>query len=148
MTEAVRITDATDALKFMLAGRAHLTLRSAKTGTRYTYRVKRKADANLWFVTTLYGTDNTSDYSYLGFINEDRRFGLTRKSRFTKDSPQTKAFDWALRHLVEKGEVPEQLEVWHEGRCGRCGRLLTVPESIASGIGPECAKRVMVATAC
>jgi hypothetical protein len=29
--------------------------------------------------------------------------------------------------------------VWHEGRCGRCGRKLTVPESIESGFGPECA---------
>ena len=35
------------------------------------------------------------------------------------------------------------LEVWHEGRCGRCNRALTVPESIASGIGPECAKHVL-----
>jgi hypothetical protein len=28
----------------------------------------------------------------------------------------------------------------HEGKCGRCGRLLTVPSSIESGIGPECSK--------
>ena len=27
---------------------------------------------------------------------------------------------------------------WHEGRCGRCGRKLTVPESIEAGYGPEC----------
>jgi predicted metal-dependent hydrolase len=30
--------------------------------------------------------------------------------------------------------------VHHEGKCGRCGRLLTVPSSIESGIGPECSK--------
>ncbi len=28
----------------------------------------------------------------------------------------------------------------HEGRCGRCGRTLTVPESVTEGIGPECRK--------
>lgn len=37
-------------------------------------------------------------------------------------------------------DLPE-CEVWHEGRCGRCGRKLTVPESIETGIGPDCAKR-------
>lgn len=143
-----RITDAKDALEFMLAGNAYLTLRSTKTGTRYTFRVKRKKDTNLWFVSTLWGSDNTSDYSYLGLIDENRQFRLSPKSRTTRDSPQTKAFEWTMRQLVEKGIVPDQLEVWHEGRCGRCGRLLTVPESIASGIGPECAKRAMTAIAC
>ncbi len=34
--------------------------------------------------------------------------------------------------------MPEQLEVWHEGCCGKCGRKLTDAESIARGIGPEC----------
>ena len=33
-------------------------------------------------------------------------------------------------------------EMLHEGRCGRCARRLTVPASVASGIGPECAKMV------
>lgn len=32
-----------------------------------------------------------------------------------------------------------RLQVWHEGRCGRCGRKLTVPSSIETGLGPECA---------
>jgi len=32
--------------------------------------------------------------------------------------------------------------VFHEGACGRCGRTLTVPESIASGFGPECIRYV------
>jgi hypothetical protein len=27
----------------------------------------------------------------------------------------------------------------HAGKCGRCGRKLTVPQSIETGIGPECA---------
>jgi hypothetical protein len=36
------------------------------------------------------------------------------------------------------GVLGRLLEVWHEGRCGRCGRALTVPESVERGIGPEC----------
>lgn len=147
MSEAHRIVDARDAIAFMFAGNAYMTLRSARTGTRYTFRVSQKKGASVWFVSTLYGSDNTGDYSYVGMIDAQRHFRITRKSNFTDDSPQVKAFEWTLRHLVEKGEVPDQLEVWHEGRCGRCGRLLTVPESIANGIGPECAKRTMRAEA-
>jgi hypothetical protein len=37
-----------------------------------------------------------------------------------------------------EGILGATLEFWHEGRCGRCGRRLTVPDSIASGYGPEC----------
>ncbi|MGQ4872128.1 MAG: DUF6011 domain-containing protein, partial [Candidatus Thorarchaeota archaeon] len=32
--------------------------------------------------------------------------------------------------------LPEKVRIWHEGKCGRCGRRLTVPESIESGYGP------------
>ena len=53
------------------------------------------------------------------------------------------AFAWFLASLSRPGtELPEQLEFWHAGRCGRCGRRLTVPASIASGFGPECAGRI------
>lgn len=36
----------------------------------------------------------------------------------------------------------DRVEVWHEGSCGRCGRKLTVPSSIETGLGPECAELV------
>jgi hypothetical protein len=35
-----------------------------------------------------------------------------------------------------------ELAVYHEGRCGACGRRLTTPESISSGLGPVCAGRI------
>jgi hypothetical protein len=50
-----------------------------------------------------------------------------------------KAFAWTWSHIVGEVLPNEQLEIWHEGRCARCNRRLTVPASIASGFGPECA---------
>jgi hypothetical protein len=38
--------------------------------------------------------------------------------------------------------MPDGVVIWHEGRCGRCGRRLTVPESIESGYGPECIGKI------
>jgi hypothetical protein len=37
------------------------------------------------------------------------------------------------------------LEVWHEGRCAKCGLKLTVPQSIMTGFGPTCAKKLGIA---
>jgi hypothetical protein len=135
-----RLTDATDALAFMMAGNAYMTLRSAKTGTRYTYRVRASKDKQVHFVSVLYGSDNVGDYRWIGII-KNGEFKVPGKTKMMPDDPRVVAFMWTHLHLTTKHQIPSQLEVWHEGRCGKCGRLLTVPESIANGIGPECAKK-------
>jgi hypothetical protein len=130
-----------DVLRFALAGNARLTLVSKRTGTRFTYRVRQKDPTKPHFVSLLNGPDNTSDYLYMGTIFDGAHFKLTAKSAYNDDAPSVKAFKWVWRHLVAATDdtMPTDLEVWHEGRCGRCGRVLTVPESIERGIGPECA---------
>lgn len=145
------------ALAFITAGNAYFTIRSQKTGQRYTYRVslaKPNAGYCQWckaepcrcvppyFVSLLSGPENTSDYTYLGMIR-DRVFRLTRASKMNETSGPVRAFRWVYERLVRR-ELPPQTEIWHEGRCGRCGRMLTVPESVAAGIGPECAGKLGV----
>jgi uncharacterized protein DUF6011 len=134
-----------DAKAFALAGNAILTLQSLKTGVHFTFKVRQAkgelsdAPAQLWFVSLLSGADNESDYQYLGIIR-DGRFTRTAKSRISQDAPSHKAFAWFwnVQHNGDQGN----LLVRHEGRCGRCGRTLTVPESIDAGIGPECASKM------
>lgn len=146
MSHPNQITDPRDALTYLFAGNATLTLVSQKTGTRFTYKIRApEAGCNRRFVGLLSGPDNTEAYVYMGLLEHDEtqdsfRFFPTTKSRVGRDAPSWKAFAWTLQKLC-KHEMPEQLEVWHEGRCGRCGRKLTVPESIASGLGPVCAGR-------
>lgn len=133
-----RMTDASAVCEFCLAGNARITLVSMKSGHRYTYRVKASKDGAVHFVSVLTGSDNEASYSYAGII-KNRSFKRTAKSRIAADAPSMIAFMWAWERL-EAGVMPTQLEVWHEGRCGRCGRALTVPESIERGIGPDCAQ--------
>jgi hypothetical protein len=140
-----RITDAVAARDFILAGNAYFTIRSQKTGTRYTYRVslprnedRKKIYPASYFVALLTGPDNEGDYTYLGIIKDLNTFRLTRASRMTSDSVPVRAFRYIFERLCLK-QLPEDAEIFHEGRCGRCGRKLTVPESIERGIGPECA---------
>lgn len=136
-----QLSTAQDVLRAMSAGRATLTLVSRKTGNRFTYKFTRPKgdDPNrcIW-VKVLTGADNESSYWYLGVIwPKDMKF--VAKGNGTM--PSAVAMRWAVDMLRE---FPEDLlvkaEVWHEGTCCRCGRKLTVPSSIASGIGPECSK--------
>lgn len=132
---------------FLFAGNARFTLRSLKTGVRFTYRVRvRKADVTAgltdptYFIETLRGPDNDRDYLYLGVLRQPGTLFLTPASRQGRASASFKAIVWALDAMRGGRDVlGKTLEIWHEGRCGRCGRVLTVPESIASGYGPECA---------
>ena len=135
-----------DAKLFCLAGNATITLESLKTGTHFTFKIRESKPAEgstrfqapVHFVNLLSGPDNENDYVYLGIIREGR-FCLTQKSRGGADAPSFKAFNffWNFDHGTQ---FHPQLIVHHENRCGRCGRTLTVPSSITSGLGPECAE--------
>lgn len=138
--EPARMTEAEKVLRFALAGNATFTIVSMKTGTRFTFKVRAK-DERMSFVSLLTGANNESDFSYLGTIFSDSRtFRHGRKSRIAEDAPSSRAFVWFWSKLLG-GTIPETLEFHHAGRCGRCGRKLTVPSSVETGLGPECATR-------
>jgi hypothetical protein len=128
-------------IAFMLAGNAHVTFQSRRTGTRFTYRVRRAqardGAAPVCFVAVLTGPDN---YDYLGFIRHGSYVPGGRQSRIGADAPSAVAFAWVWKCL-SAGKMHPELAVYHEGRCGRCGRRLTTPESVARGLGETCAGR-------
>jgi hypothetical protein len=127
-------------IAFMLAGNAHLTFQSRRTGTRFTYRIHaaepRQGDVRTppHFVAVLAGPDY---YEYLGTIFDRKIYSHGRKSRIALDAPSAVAFMWVWKKLSGGEEHPE-LGIWHEGRCGRCRRRLTDPTSISLGLGPKC----------
>lgn len=127
-------------IRFILAGKSVFTIENTETGNRFTYRVKKADDGEAWFVSLLSGPDNISDYRYMGLIRNSS-FRRTAKSKITADAPSFRAFQWCWPRLL-RNDLPPNVKVHHEGRCGRCGRVLTVPESIESGFGPECINHV------
>jgi hypothetical protein len=138
-----QLIDPAAVFEFALLGAARFTLKSLRTGAHFTYRVKKpKKDEQPPYrhVSVLTGQNNEADYTYLGTISTEHVFRHNwRKSRVKKDAPSVVAFTFFWNNLV-KGTIHANLQFWHEGRCAKCGRLLTVPESIAAGIGPECLK--------
>ena len=125
----------TDALKFIFAGNSTFTLLNSETENRFTYRVKKAKDSNLFFLSVLTGPEQ---YSYLGTIsNGNYKHG--NKSNLMSGVQSEKVFSYILNKLKTES-LPECIEIWHEGKCGKCNRPLTVPSSIENGIGPECFK--------
>jgi hypothetical protein len=127
--------------QFMLAGNATFTVRSEKTQNRFTLKVVQPTENGPHFVKVLRGSDNENAYSFVGTIFANGTYAHGKKSKISEDAPAAKAARWVVSKVLKGEELPN-CELWHEGRCGRCGRKLTVPESIELGLGPECATRI------
>ena len=127
-----------------------------------------------WFVKVLSGPNNLRDYSYLGTIFPERQgdgiiYRHGRKSRVDEHAPSARGIAWFIRHIssliklrreldnadmfaaglvqekvAKVEETLNKLHYHHEGRCGVCAKVLTVPESITAGIGPVCAAKAGV----
>ena len=124
---------------------ATVTIQNTATGNRMTMRFRKpalkdgqdEAHVPVW-VEVMDGPDNESHFSFVGTL-----WGNTLvPSKFAKAAPgkvaQAKVMlDWTLA-AAAKGDL-RTVRVQHSGCCGRCGRKLTVPESIDIGLGPECA---------
>ena len=133
---------------FVLAGRAVFTVSNA-VGDRYTFKVTHKdgAKGSVWFVSLLTGPDNETDYTYMGILDAwSAEVVLTKASRYTRSSKAVKVLQWACKMVWSERSLPAGYKIQHEGCCGRCGRALTVPESIESGFGPECVKKVFLSS--
>lgn len=144
--EPQKFTDAQIVLQYLFGGKSTFTLQST-SGERFTYKVsesvKRPNDTRppVFFVTVLTGPDNVENYNFVGTIFERKTFKFSPRGGFKTESPSIKAFVWAFNNFVQ-GVVPESLEFWPSTHCARCGRPLTVPESIENGFGPECITKV------
>lgn len=150
--------------RFVQGGKATITVLNTKTGTRFTFMVSCKREKqpkrgvagkriSPYFVKLMTGSDNVVHYTYIGYVNPGRSFSASNKpvpaNVAAKVQAGKAAWDWFWSVLNGRnnsdGSVRSKtladypVEVWHEGRCGCCGRKLTVPESIENGIGPICA---------
>lgn len=137
-----RIGSDADIVRFVFAGRAVFTLVSKSTGARYTFRVRAGRDDDRFFVEVLTGPDT---YTFLGTIFDAgttrARYFHGKRSAIGAAAPSAKAFAWFAGILLGQGRVPSTVEFWHAGACGRCGRELTDPVSIQTGLGPVCAEK-------
>jgi len=141
-----RMTDPAAIRRFIFAGRALFTIQNKRTGTRFTYKVSNskpregRTDAPILFVKVLQGPCNETAYGYLGHMNSHNKSRLNAGRKGRPDAVSFKGLNWLL-HNLDRGVLHDTVEFYHSGKCGACGRTLTVPESIETGLGPVCARK-------
>ncbi len=136
--------------EFLLGGRAVFTVeptlefcQSHCIPQHFTFKISRKSDKHPHFAYLLTGPDNGSDYTYIGMVDPlyPKVLLLTKKSKFTEDTWAVKILRRVLVRILADETDAITAAGWgvlHNGHCGKCGRLLTDPESIRCGIGPRC----------
>lgn len=122
-----------------------ITMHNPATGNHRTIRVKTQPEDARFapgerILELLSGPDNTRDYQGFAFVNVlgdgSVRIALWR-SKNTQVWRQLAAMVQFPGHYIDKFNI----EYLFEGRCRVCNRLLSTPESVASGIGPVCSNR-------
>jgi len=137
---------------FITAGKAIFTieipLQHRKDVAHYTFKVSKVENdkGTVFFVKVLTGPDNSLDYTYLGMLlPQNGEIKITKKSKYSDNSYVVRLLSRTIKALWQDREadiLAAGFDIHHEGRCGRCGRKLTVPESVKTGLGPECAGRI------
>ncbi len=126
------------------------TIRNRHTGDYRTFRLRtQKEEARFApgerILSLLTGSDNENSYTGIGFVR-DRELRTWSRVAGTQFTTLGQMFMLVVLNEVAPaklgGSWQDHYEVMHAGTCVRCNRKLTRPESIESGIGPECASRM------
>lgn len=132
--------------QFITAGRAIFTA-SNPQGDRFTFRVRRfkwKRSQLFGFLLGEWMNGPNNETDFVPMLAIDPGFmipvGAPNAPLWAVTSRPSKVLQWVLMLIRNNKQPPAGYEIRHAGRCGRCGRLLTVPESIETGLGPECSK--------
>ena len=132
--------------EFIKAGKAVFTVSNNK-GEHYTFKVCKVKTGYLtqYFVKLRTG----EDYTYMGMMKSNpsptfiHPYAIpTKASKMKADSKPFMVFNWAICVIFNSKELPAGYAIQHEGKCGKCGRPLTNPQSIETGLGPVCSGKL------
>lgn len=120
------------------------TIQNRETGEHRTFRIRTQPqDAKFApgkrTVALLDGPDNWTNYRTFGFVTER---GVYPFRKHQDDAYGVYARLLTVLLLNPEHAAHGRYEVLVEAKCYRCNRKLTHPESIRTGIGPECAGRI------
>lgn len=132
-----------DALQFALAGNAVIIFDNAHLNKQARYRFWKndKVQFDQWYVYRL------PEKLYLGkieraSINPEELIFMSGKAAEEKNYNELKVFS-AMWKRILAGKIEDWVHVYHDGNCGVCGRPLVESQSVKTGIGPTCMKRLL-----
>lgn len=149
--KGVEMTSPANIINFIKAGHAIFTVYFRNAGKHFTFRIakSKKKDSPL-FVSLLTGSNNEASYTYVGLLTDYSNTLALRGQKMSAEADSMKALAFLLGRLTTarrngytngwERATPAHVEFLHMGACGRCGRTLTTPESLHTGLGAYCAK--------
>jgi len=139
------------------------TVENAETGEHRTFQIKTVQSsperpnplAGKRILSLLSGSDNENDYQSFGFVFEasDRlRVAVWKRCLTPAFTAYASLFEKLARVLPDEALPESELldlpygskryNVRLAKRCSRCNRKLTHPDSLVTGIGPECSEKL------
>lgn len=113
---------------------AEFTVRSKRTGKDFTYKLSRSTYHGHTYTHVKVETQY-QQYQYLGYYD----CGMIVRKKDSVETPSAVAIAWVLRQVENKNITAlDGVEVFHLGKCVRCGATLTDATSIEIGLGPVC----------
>jgi hypothetical protein len=112
---------------------SHTTVKVGKWGED-----KNRPGRKIRWISYLAGSSNTDDYEWFARQGDGEGYVIAPKHRMNGK------LGTALRVIFHEGGVHDAAKAYalESGNCARCNRLLTHPESIRDGYGPECIGKV------
>lgn len=118
---------------YILSGKAMVTILNTETNNQITVIVRRKS-TGIWYVYHA--------AEYLGYIRSDL-FIPHKEISSQHYTDIARRWSWIWKLIALKA-LPETIEVYHHDNCGYCGRKLTDADSIRTGIGPTCRRKLLM----
>ena len=119
----------------------YFTVQNICTENHRSFRITKQPEDSAFapsaiIVGLLSGTDNKHSYNSFGFITDAAVYSY-KKYR----GGQYEKLARLLAKILRSDHDINPYTVHHSGKCFKCSRLLTTPESILRGIGPVCAEK-------
>jgi len=116
-----------------------ITVNNPATGNYRIFRVRTQGDHDRFApgkrVVSVKDSSADRGWRSFGFVNEDGAVVVWSKFRGT-------VYEMYGRMLTNPQSFTDRGVTYNwEAKCRKCNKELTTPESVASGIGPVCAKR-------
>lgn len=126
--------------RFILSGRARFTLIDERTGGRWAFKIsKSSTKLNVWLANYRVRSDR---FFYMGQIHQGLSGKLllvrTHNSLLANWNPKWVDLERLITGL-NNNCIPAGMQIWHEGRCGKCNRVLV--DGNITGIGECCSSR-------
>jgi hypothetical protein len=139
--------EATPVVNAAVIKKGFFTVESATDSRHRTFRIKTSPRTQKTVIGLMTGSNNLKDYTWFGYINgSDIRFWRTAyvgsgwervEGTLPISQDEIRECFAAITNNTEAAGLRFAREYQN---CSRCGIVLTTPESLDRGLGPECVK--------